>query len=100
MGKTAVDKMAASRFFDGIDVVIAVPLHRDRQVERGYNQAQMIARGIAEACGAIEIEGLKATRPHSTQTRKGAYERWLNTRDTVAPNERQCTCSQASMCCW
>ncbi|MGH9686092.1 MAG: ComF family protein, partial [Candidatus Acidiferrales bacterium] len=30
-----------------IDVVVPVPLHRDRRRERGYNQAELIARAVA-----------------------------------------------------
>ncbi len=82
IGELAVKEMDG--FFDGIDVVVPVPLHRDKLVQRGYNQATMIARGIANKTGATLIEAVTATRPHSTQTRKGAYERWLNTQGTVA----------------
>lgn len=88
MGTLAVLKMKHSGFFDGIDIVVPVPLHRDKLAKRGYNQAEMIAHGIAEATGATLMQAVVATRPHSTQTRKGAYERWLNTQDTVAAAPR------------
>jgi len=84
MGHLSVDKMKHSGFFDGIDVIIPVPLHRDKQAKRGYNQAQMIAQGIARETGATLLEAVTAVKPHSTQTKKGAYERWLNTQGTVA----------------
>jgi hypothetical protein len=32
------------------DVVVPVPLHPDRQRERGYNQAEVIARPLARNC--------------------------------------------------
>lgn len=74
----AVRDMAASRFFDGIDVVTAVPLHRSRFAHRGYNQSEYIARGIARELNVPYLEALKAIRPHTTQTHKGALERWQN----------------------
>lgn len=83
MGAHAVQLMRGSGFFNGIDVVVPVPLHIDKMMQRGYNQAEMIARGIANETGATLVCALKAVKPHATQTRKGAYERWLNTRDTV-----------------
>ena len=80
----AVDDMAGSGFFDGIDAVTAVPLHRSKLARRGYNQSEYLARGIAQALGVPYIEALKAVRPHSTQTRKGALERWLNIQGNYA----------------
>lgn len=80
----AVADMASSRFFDGIDVVTAVPLHRSKLAHRGYNQSEYLARGIAEALHVPLIEVLKAVRPHSTQTHKGAMERWQNIQGNYA----------------
>ena len=74
----AVTDMAASRFFDGIDVVTAVPLHRSKLAHRGYNQSEYLARGIADALNIPYVETLKAIRPHTTQTHKGALDRWQN----------------------
>ena len=74
----AVNDMATSHFFDDIDVVTAVPLHRSKLAQRGYNQSEYLARGICDALGLPYVEALKAVRPHSTQTHKGAMERWQN----------------------
>ena len=68
----AVGDMSNSHFFEGIDVVTAVPLHRSKLAHRGYNQSEYLARGIADALHIPYIEILKAIRPHSTQTHKGA----------------------------
>lgn len=74
----AVNDMSDSHFFDGVDVVTAVPLHRSKLAQRGYNQSEYLARGIADAISVPYVEVLKAIRPHSTQTHKGAMERWQN----------------------
>ena len=74
----AVSDMAASHFFDGIDIVTAVPLHRSKLAHRGYNQSEYLARGIADELKIPYTEVLKAIRPHTTQTHKGALERWQN----------------------
>ena len=83
----AVSEMQASHFFDGIDLVTAVPLHRSKLAHRGYNQSEYLARGIADALDINYIEALKAIRPHSTQTRKGAMERWQNIQGNSALND-------------
>ncbi len=83
----AVRDMEASHFFDGIDMVTAVPLHRSKLAHRGYNQSEYLARGIADALSIPYLETLKAIRPHSTQTHKGALERWQNIQGNYALNK-------------
>lgn len=80
----AVSEMGDSHFFDSIDAVTAVPLHRSKIASRGYNQSEYLARGIADALNTPYLEILKAVRPHSTQTHKGAMERWLNIQGNYA----------------
>lgn len=84
----AVADMADSHFFDGIDAVAAVPLHRSKLAQRGYNQSEYLARGIADAAGLPYVNALKAVRSHATQTRKGALERWQNIQDNYALKAR------------
>ena len=54
---------------------------------RGYNQTDYIAKGLRDVTG-ISIGGnLKAARFRKTQTRKGVFSRWLNSKgDYVAKN--------------
>ena len=80
----AVTDMAGSGFFEGIDVVTAVPLHRSKLAHRGYNQSEYLARGITDALHIPYTEALKAVRPHSTQTHKNAMERWKNIQGNYA----------------
>lgn len=84
----AVRDMEASRFFDGIDVVTAVPLHRSKLAKRGYNQSKYLAQGIASSLNIPYVEALKAVLSHSTQTHKGALERWQNIQGNYALNAK------------
>ncbi len=68
-------------FFNGMDCIIPVPMHASKKRRRGYNQTEYIASGLSEATGLPVEYNLIATRRHSTQTRKGAYGRWLNAQD-------------------
>lgn len=80
LGAMYAREIAPDGFFDGIDMIVPVPLHRFKHLIRGYNQSEEIARGISSVTGIpVESTLLKARR-HSTQTRRNAYDRWLNTR--------------------
>ncbi|HOI26293.1 MAG TPA: ComF family protein [Paludibacteraceae bacterium] len=66
-------------WFDEIDAIIPVPLHSKRLKERGYNQSEWIAQGIARSMGKPLItDALIRESATQTQTKKGVYERWQN----------------------
>lgn len=46
LGQEAAADMIQSDFFDGIDLIVPVPLHPRRLRQRGYNQSEYIARGV------------------------------------------------------
>lgn len=61
-----------------IDVLLPVPMHRGKLLDRGYNQAAMIARGISDVTGIPVGDNLVAVRPHRTQTRLDHRARMSN----------------------
>ncbi len=66
-------------FFDNIDLLIPIPLHPKKLKSRGYNQSEVIARGVSEVSG-IPLSGehlLRQTHSQS-QTRKSRFARWRN----------------------
>jgi ComF family protein len=61
------------------DGIVAVPLHRARERERGYNQAARLAAALAEHAGVPWLPGVLArTRPTPAQSRLGPVERRAN----------------------
>ena len=61
------------------DLVVPVPLHRLRLLERGYNQAAHLADGFAAGLGTAALaHGLGRTRKTRSQTRLGKSTRWDN----------------------
>lgn len=71
-------EIAGSGFFQGIDLILPIPLHFTKLWRRGYNQSYEIARGLSAATGIAIGDNLTARRPHSTQTRKSATQRRMN----------------------
>ncbi len=61
------------------DVIVPVPLHRQRVAERGYNQAALLAKGLAEAVGVpVDEQTLVRVRATRQQVGLGRSERALN----------------------
>lgn len=81
MGRLAATELLPSGLFEGVDYLIPVPLHRTKQLKRGYNQSEMIARGISQATGIPVSLNLKAIKPHRTQTALNAQQRIENTKN-------------------
>lgn len=75
-------ELMSDGFFDGIDLIVPVPLHPLKRLRRGYNQTEYIAEGLSRVTGLPVAHCLRMCRPHGTQTRLGAYARWLNSRAT------------------
>jgi competence protein ComFC len=71
----------ASRF----DVVVPVPLHPDRKRERGYNQAELIARPLAKRLGVKLVPDLLVrTKPRPPQLVLSRSEHWKSVRGAYA----------------
>lgn len=87
LGKQAAMDMLYADFFDGIDVIIPIPLHPKRMKERGYNQSEYVARGISEITG-IPVDTTHVTRIKNTpkQALQSGEGRKTNVADAFAVN--------------
>lgn len=63
------------------DLVTSVPLHPVRQVERGYNQAELIARETARRADSTYASLLERTRATADQIGLDGAARRLNVKD-------------------
>ena len=62
-----------------LDVVIPVPLHADRLLERGYNQSALLGERLARSLGIRHVPGLlRRIRSTSQQARLSGSERHRN----------------------
>jgi competence protein ComFC len=67
------------------DVVVPVPLHRQRERERGYNQADLIARPLARKLGLpYRAVLLVRTKPRPDKHILSLEERWDSVRGAFA----------------
>jgi len=69
----------------GVDIVVPVPLHRQRQRERGYNQADLIAKPLARKLGLpYRAVLLTRTKPRPDKHILTFEERWESVRGAFA----------------
>lgn len=67
---------AKNNFFDAVDLIIPVPISKKRKRDRGYNQSEYIAKGIASVINLpIRLDILKRIGNDVSQTRIKSYER-------------------------
>ncbi len=65
--------------FETIDLLLPIPLHPKRLKKRGYNQAEIIANGIAAFLNKpVDTTSVRRVVATQTQTRKNRFDRWLN----------------------
>ena len=70
-------------------LLIPIPLHPVRRRERGYNQSELLCRGIAVATrGRVERSLVRRVRNTSTQTSLGVGERTENVRNAFGISRR------------
>lgn len=76
MGRTFGNLVPAD-FFDGMDLVVPVPLHVFRRLSRGYNQAERFAAGVCASregrpvLRASALQRRRATRTQTALSREG-----------------------------
>lgn len=76
LGRMIAREILPSGFFDGITCVMPLPLARNRERQRGYNQSREIARGICAETALTMIDKAIKRKPFiDTQTHKTRAER-------------------------
>lgn len=74
IGRMMGQEMVRAGFLDDIDVLLPVPLAESRLQQRGYNQSEVIAKGIAEVAQRPVLKKvITRTSFHGSQT---ALDRW------------------------
>jgi ComF family protein len=72
-------ELLGAKLHRAIDVIVPVPLHPERLLSRGFNQAEMIAQGIASTFGTpLHCNALVRTRATIPQSSLALRERGQN----------------------
>lgn len=75
----AATEWSDTDFFHDIDVIVPLPLSKQKRRQRGYNQCDFIVQGLSDVTHLpIEKDALIRAVDNSTQTRQNRDERWEN----------------------
>ena len=87
LARQAAMEFQYAGFWDGIDLIVPMPLHPKRLRSRGYNQSEYIARGISQVTG-IPVDTTHVLRVKDTpkQALQSGEDRKRNVEDAFAVN--------------
>lgn len=90
LGNMIAHKLLLSAAYEGIDLIIPVPLHPGRERRRGYNQSLCIAEGIAAVLKVpLNTNSLLRKRETASQTKKARYNRFENMQQVFSIADQQ-----------
>lgn len=79
IGELYAQDLVKEKTLDDIDVIIPIPLHKNKLKLRGFNQSEWFAKGLAKVLEKpMEISSFERKQETSTQTKKQKYQRWEN----------------------
>ncbi|MDE3235701.1 MAG: ComF family protein [Bacteroidota bacterium] len=90
LGKLLGHQLQQSDRFSDIDALVPLPLNPKKEQKRGYNQAEIICKGIHEVWNKPILTNV-VTRVQftETQTKQDRVHRWQNMKDVFAVTNRQ-----------
>lgn len=76
LGQQAAREWVDTGFFDGIDLIMPIPLHPKRFRTRGFNQSEWIAKGLQDVLLLpMNTDNLTRERNNKKQSQSGREER-------------------------
>lgn len=80
IGVFAARETLASGFFEGVDLLLPMPLHRLREEDRGYNQSREICYGLNSVChvAVCDADVVQRMRNTPSQTTVAQERRLAN----------------------
>lgn len=76
-------------FFDGIDIIVPLPLHKKRERKRGYNQSYHLALGISKVTGLPIANAVSRTVNNKSQTTMNQSQRHKNVENIFSLAEEE-----------
>jgi len=79
LGRQYGHHLRYSPFFQTVQLIVPVPLHTKKLMQRGYNQSEQIAIGLGESMKIpVDPDAICRRKETETQTKKSRFRRWQN----------------------
>lgn len=79
IGRKMGEALLSAQRFNDMNALIPLPLYAARERKRGYNQATLLCRGMAEVLNLpVLTQVIHRHTSSETQTNKNRIDRWLN----------------------
>lgn len=79
LGRLIGRALQDSEHFKDLDVIIPLPLFKEKEKKRGYNQSTILCEGISKETGIpVMADNVIRTIHTETQTKKHRRDRWEN----------------------
>lgn len=82
-------KLLLKHPISSVDALVPVPIHPKKKFARGYNQSELLARGLSNIWGAPMLKSLAHKRKHTaSQTTNDRFGRWDNVQNLFVGSAR------------
>jgi ComF family protein len=82
LGRQYGQHLRYSPFFQTVQLIVPVPLHTKKLMQRGYNQSEQFAIGLGESMKIpVDPDAICCRKETETQTKKSRFRRWQNVAD-------------------
>lgn len=82
LGRLTATDLKQTDFFEDIDYIIPIPLAKSRQFSRGYNQSEIIAKGIKQITNIpIDTKSIIRKKANKKQAQTQKINRYENVKD-------------------
>ncbi len=89
-GKLLSEKVKEMTNIKNFDIIISVPLHKERQHSRGYNQSALLTKVLSRETGIPQADSLlKRVVNTGSQSKLGKIERQTNVEDAFNLNNQE-----------
>ncbi len=79
LGRQYGQYLRYSPFFHTAQLIVPVPLHTKKLMQRGYNQSEQFAIGLGESMKIpVDSDAICRRKETETQTKKSRFRRWQN----------------------
>jgi len=89
MGRKIGTTLQKIEFIKNVDALIPVPIHFKKRFDRGYNQSELLSKGISEVLNIqTDTSFIKRIKNSKSQTKLNKFLRWENAQQTYRVNSK------------